>query len=440
MELSTLLAVILLFLAAPAWTARPSRRQPLAALDGRRQPLLPKRASDCPIAWPTPRSNPPNTKPPYPIQITLTPSSVNTSDGSGSSSSGSTIDLVFALLNNATSATETARPSVSGTRSAGSTTFSIGASVSATFITQPAPKISSSTRPVSTALLSSSSRSATSMILSSSKAWSTVGTAVSSASSRTASTSSSTWSGSTASSADSAPSSSSTESTPSSLSSSTLSTADAAPSHANFSRRRSRISSGSPHTSREHGSGSTTSWSAYPGRPSAATNPGRSGHSDHAGGSGSESDSGSEASADDNNNNDDDGHRSYSNKNNSSSSNSGDGSRKARRDVQCILFLDLSNPASKVTGSAMVYLYALDGPDAGRMVGSARFEAGAVVSTLHAFACRPEEVGFRLEAVADASGASASSTAAAGAGGRLQSMGFLQGSEVGMGLGVRYGC
>ncbi|KAK4038192.1 hypothetical protein C8A01DRAFT_37894 [Parachaetomium inaequale] len=93
----------------------------------------------------------------------------------------------------------------------------------------------------------------------------------------------------------------------------------------------------------------------------------------------------------------------------------------------CTLFLDLSSPAAQVSGAATVNVYALDGPAAGSLVGTTRFAAGEV-ATVDSFACREEEMCFRLEVADDDNGDGTTG------------VGFLQGDGEGMGLGMRYGC
>ncbi|KAK4150530.1 hypothetical protein C8A00DRAFT_36862 [Chaetomidium leptoderma] len=110
----------------------------------------------------------------------------------------------------------------------------------------------------------------------------------------------------------------------------------------------------------------------------------------------------------------------------------------------CTLFLDLTSPSARVSGSATVNIYALDGPAPGALVGTTRFAAGAV-ATVNSFACREEEMCFRLEVVQP--GGSGDDEDDEGGGGGDEGGGdgevvveFLQGGVEGMGLGMRYGC
>ena len=89
----------------------------------------------------------------------------------------------------------------------------------------------------------------------------------------------------------------------------------------------------------------------------------------------------------------------------------------------CTLALDLSSPDAHVSGAATVDVHALDGADAGSLVGSARFEAGAMVVVGDSFGCSDGVACFRFE----------------GQEGEA-AVGFLQGGEGEVGLVLRYGC
>jgi hypothetical protein len=128
--------------------------------------------------------------------------------------------------------------------------------------------------------------------------------------------------------------------------------------------------------------------------------------------------------------------------------------------------LDMTSPMMQARGCARVNVYALDGPAAGSLVGTARVTQGAV-QTINSFACRPEMC-FRLTVADDdgnagavgpggtgtvgpyaavADGAGVTETGAAGhsavdghAGYTSQRVQFIQGNVAGMGLVMKYGC
>jgi len=55
----------------------------------------------------------------------------------------------------------------------------------------------------------------------------------------------------------------------------------------------------------------------------------------------------------------------------------------------CTLMLNLPQGTTYVTGGAKINIYALDGPDAGSLVGTTMFAAGSA-ATINSFACRPQ--------------------------------------------------
>jgi hypothetical protein len=114
--------------------------------------------------------------------------------------------------------------------------------------------------------------------------------------------------------------------------------------------------------------------------------------------------------------------------------------------------LNLSSPDAHVSGTgANVNVYALDGPEAGELVGTTWFGPGAV-ATVNSFACRvaPDEMCFRFEVAPPEEAEEGQGQGQDGGGddgqdgtkddAGAQTVQFMQGDALGTGLAMKVGC